>query len=127
MIVVAKVDPKLALPQSIVNFVTKQLAGFFLVMVYQQAREIANKEDSIYRTMILENKAFYVDWVLPRIRALFDHRGWEQPVIACLGDLGVPDGNASMASRMESNSTKKVSGSIEEVTLCRHFGFLFFE
>ena len=40
MIVVAKVDPKLALPQSILNFVTKQLAGFFLVMVYQQAREV---------------------------------------------------------------------------------------
>lgn len=40
MVVVAKVDPKLALPQSVVNFVTKQLAGFFLVMVYQQAREV---------------------------------------------------------------------------------------
>lgn len=40
MIVVAKVDPKLSLPQTVLNFVTKQLAGFFLVMIYQQAREV---------------------------------------------------------------------------------------
>lgn len=101
MIVVGKVDPKVALPQTVVNFVTKQLAGFVLVMVYQQAREIATKDDSIYRKIILENKAFYVDWVLPRVRALFDHRGWEQPAIACLGDLGFPSGAVLAKTRLD--------------------------
>lgn len=40
MIVVAKIDPKLALPTSVINFTTKQIAGFFLVMIHQQAREV---------------------------------------------------------------------------------------
>lgn len=40
MIVVAKIEPKLALPASVINFTTKQIAGFFLVMIHQQAREV---------------------------------------------------------------------------------------
>jgi hypothetical protein len=40
MVIVARVDPKLSLPQSVLNFVVKQIAGFFLVMIYQQAREV---------------------------------------------------------------------------------------
>jgi hypothetical protein len=52
--------------------------------------QIASNDDSIYRDVILENKAFYLDWVLPRVRAYMGHRGWEQPVIACLGGLGHP-------------------------------------
>jgi hypothetical protein len=55
--------------------------------------QIVNNEDSPYRTYILENRGFYVQWLLPRIRAYFDHQGWDQPVIACLGEDGYPDGH----------------------------------
>lgn len=40
MVVVARIDPKLSLPTTIINFTTKQIAGFFLVMINQQAREV---------------------------------------------------------------------------------------
>jgi hypothetical protein len=130
MVIVSKLNPKLSMPTRIVNFVTKQLAGFFLVMVYQQAREvqtnkpciyiyilhydlfgltyftntyftncmyvlqISTNPESPYRARIMENKAFYVDWLLPKLRAIIDHNGWEQPIINCLGDLGYPPDNS---------------------------------
>lgn len=55
--------------------------------------KIVNNDDSPYRAFIQENRGFYVEWLLPRIRAYFDHQGWTQPVIACLGEDGYPDGH----------------------------------
>lgn len=36
-VIIMKVDPKLALPQTIINFFMKQLAGIFLYMMQKQA------------------------------------------------------------------------------------------
>lgn len=53
--------------------------------------QIADNPDSIYRQKIFENKSFYIDWVLPKLRAYCQHKAWKQPVIACLGDeYGLP-------------------------------------
>jgi hypothetical protein len=103
MIVVAKIDPKLSLPTSVINFTTKQIAGFFLVMIHQQAREvqaslsllltslqqIETNEDSPYRECIKSNPEFYLHWILPKLRKYIAHNGWKQPDIACLGEDGI--------------------------------------
>ena len=61
-----------------------------LYLLYAQ---IANNDDSPYREYIRANRGFYVHWLLPRIRAYFDHQGWMQPLIRCLGEDGYPPGH----------------------------------
>ena len=53
--------------------------------------QIANNDASPYRAFIQANRGFYIQWLLPRMRAYFDHQGWLQPVIRCLGEDGFPD------------------------------------
>lgn len=52
--------------------------------------QIRDNEKSVFREAIMNDRAFYVDWLLPKLRELIEQKGWEQPVVKCLGELGYP-------------------------------------
>jgi hypothetical protein len=88
-VITCEVDPKLSLPQFVINFVMQKLAGVLLYILTRQALHIAGgTEDTSYEDKIRANVGFYVDWLLPKFRGYMTHRGWEQPIIRCLGVHG---------------------------------------
>mmetsp|Transcript_9975 Transcript_9975/g.15056 ORF Transcript_9975/g.15056 Transcript_9975/m.15056 type:complete len:432 (+) Transcript_9975:90-1385(+) len=86
-----KVDPKFRVPQTIINWFIKQLAGVAFHLIRKQARIIANNPDHpLYSERLSDNSEFYLNFLLPEFRAFVQSKGWDQPVVACLGYAGVP-------------------------------------
>jgi hypothetical protein len=84
---VCTVDPKFPLPQTIINFAIKKLAGLLLYLVEKEAHKIQKDKDCAHARKIRENKAFYVDWLMAKMRVYCEHKGWERPEEACLKEL----------------------------------------
>lgn len=88
-VITCQIDPKLSLPQFVINFVMQKLAGVLLYILTKQALRISgDSENTLYADKIRSNVAFYVDWLLPKFRNYMTHQGWEQPIIRCLGEHG---------------------------------------
>jgi len=83
--IIGVIDPKVALPQIVVNYAIKKLAGLILYILLKQANYVAKHADCVHRKRIKENKAFYRDWLLPKIENLCRLKGWEIPDISHLG------------------------------------------
>ena len=77
-------DLRAHLPQVVINFLIKNLAGLFLSLLKSQVRKVAASEDNPHKRAIRSNAAFYRDWLLPKLQALFREKKWELEVPACL-------------------------------------------
>lgn len=104
-------DLNMPLPQSLLNFLLKHLAGIVLYKFQQKAASVRNDSDSTHAHRIREDKDFYQDWVLPRLRFYCDVKGWAQPEIPSLQHT---DG-AKMPATLDEEAD--VSKSQEDVSL----------
>ena len=77
--IVCTVDPKVSVPRAVVNFAIKNLAGILLYLLQSQAAFIRDHPECPHAQRISENKAFYKEWLLPKITALCQQQGWEPP------------------------------------------------
>lgn len=70
--IMAQVDPKVALPQVLINFVMKNMAGVFLYLLEKQAMKVHRNPDSEgdkdHAHRMRSNPDFYINWVLPKWR-----------------------------------------------------------
>lgn len=79
---VANIDPKLALPQWLIDFSMKKIAGLVLVCLQSQAKKVMNNPDRKHGKRIQEDSAFYRDWLLPKFDQYCRDLGWEMPDIS---------------------------------------------
>lgn len=88
--IIAEVNPHAPLPQAMLNFFIKNLAGVLLYFFQKQAMKVSQDPNCAHAHRIRENREFYEDWVLPKLRNFCDFKGWEQPNIISLGEKGLP-------------------------------------
>lgn len=88
--IIAEVNPRAPLPQSMLNFFIKNLAGVLLYFFQKQALKVSKDPQCPHACRIRENEEFYQGWVLPKLRSFCAHKGWEQPNILSLGEHGIP-------------------------------------
>jgi len=84
--VVANVNPNISfLPQSLLDFLMKQLAGVILAKL-QGASMKASKHPvkNAHARKIREEAAFYREWILPKFEHICTMNGWEIPRITAL-------------------------------------------
>jgi hypothetical protein len=100
-------DIKLALPQTVINFIMKNIAGMFLYVLQQQSLKVppsvpphpslpqaASDPENVHAVAIRQKPEFYVDFMLANVRAYCQHRGWDQVTVGVLGELGLPQEGA---------------------------------
>ena len=86
------VDPRANIPQFVLNFAIKNLAGMLLYLLQTQADKIRTDMECRHAVRMRENSAFYHDWLLPKFRDYCALRQWPQPTIAALKEAGLaPD------------------------------------
>lgn len=88
--IVYTVDPRANIPQFMLTFAFKNLAGIMLYLLQSQAEKVENDPNCTHSQRMRENKAFYVDWLLPKFRDFCSFKNWPQPNIASLGAFGMP-------------------------------------
>lgn len=64
------------LPDSMVNYIVKNLAGVVLYLFQQEVLKAQKDPDCVYQHRIREDKEFYGEWVLPKLNKFFTDRGW---------------------------------------------------
>ncbi len=83
------IDPKVRVPQSIINFAVKNLAGLLLCRIQNEAKKASDEpETSPYAKAIKNNKPFYRDWLLTKLSAYCEFKGWGRVVCEALGGAG---------------------------------------
>mmetsp|Transcript_1827 Transcript_1827/g.3271 ORF Transcript_1827/g.3271 Transcript_1827/m.3271 type:complete len:407 (-) Transcript_1827:243-1463(-) len=92
-IILMKVNPKVLLPQMVINFLIKKMAGVFLYFLQKKAIALSEETEmsSKHAERMHSNTEFYVDWLLPVVRAYCQHKGWAQFSVNLLGDAGQPE------------------------------------
>ena len=63
---IANVDPNLFLPNWLIDFFMKKIAGVLLVSLLRKANKIKDNPECKHAKRIKEDTKFYDDWVLPK-------------------------------------------------------------
>ena len=81
---VANIDPNIEfLPQWLIDFAMKKLAGAMLATLQKAARKaVTNPVKSPHAKVIRTDHAFYKDWLIPKFKAYCKQVNWEIPTIA---------------------------------------------
>lgn len=66
--IISKVDLKAPLPQSLINFLIRNLAGIILYLLQQQSLKVQNNIDCTHAKRIIEDVQFYKNWLLPKFK-----------------------------------------------------------
>eukprot|EP00815_Leptocylindrus_aporus_P009689 CAMPEP_0116058028 /NCGR_PEP_ID=MMETSP0322-20121206/4962_1 /TAXON_ID=163516 /ORGANISM="Leptocylindrus danicus var. apora, Strain B651" /LENGTH=353 /DNA_ID=CAMNT_0003542151 /DNA_START=65 /DNA_END=1123 /DNA_ORIENTATION=+ len=74
--VIANVDPKLFLPQWLINFSMKKIAGIMLVYLLRMAKKIEKNPECPHGKRIVEDKSFYLEWVWPKFEEYCEELDW---------------------------------------------------
>ena len=104
-VIIAQIDPQCSLPQWLLNFLIKNLAGVVLNCYTQQARKAYeyNQLSAIDRAAksclntttcsspasIEKNKEWYKEWLLPKLKHYGQSKHWEMENISVLGEDGL--------------------------------------
>eukprot|EP01039_Chlorochromonas_danica_P001567 gene1567-1712_t len=113
-VIVADVNPRCPLPQALLNFVIKNLAGVVLYFFRKQVMKVHKDHSCEHAHRIRENKEFYSGWVLPKLRAFCTLRGWPQPVVLSLGEDGLPPKDIDSEVELQKEAQVENSASSNE-------------
>lgn len=104
---IANLDPKIALPQALIDFAMKKMAGILLYVMQKMSKKVVKDPICSHAVRIREDREFYQDWLLPKFDEYCSLRQWDMSPVAALeygkdemekvdvcGDGGV-DGNLS--------------------------------
>ncbi|CAM9124452.1 unnamed protein product [Choristocarpus tenellus] len=75
--IVANIDPKAPLPQSVINYVMKRGAGMLLYFLVKAAKRINSEDNNPHWHRIREDVEFYRDWLIPRFEYYYEKKGWD--------------------------------------------------
>ncbi|KAM3576358.1 hypothetical protein VYU27_001709 [Nannochloropsis oceanica] len=87
VILAALIDPKTALPQSIVDFCLQRIVGVLLYLLLRTAERLNDAGDKLGGEYleVVRSDPYYVEHCLPRILWYCQQRGWEYPVAGTAG------------------------------------------
>ena len=102
MTIIAKVNLNCPLPNTIVNFVVRHLAGMILLQLQDQTKKIVADPLGKFGQRIRDDKEFYTDWLLKKLEKFCRFKNWDVPEIAC---LSVDDSTAYTAKMNECNDS----------------------
>lgn len=99
--IVANVDPNLGfLPNSLLDFIMKHLAGVMLSKLQAAAKTIPrNPKRNEHAKRMRAESDFYQKWLMAKFQAICDQRGWEMPHVSAFdyidpeAALGTPSPN----------------------------------
>jgi hypothetical protein len=66
--IVSRVNLNAPLPHSLINFLTRKLAGVVLYRMQQQVMKVIKDANCQHAQRIRSNLGFYRDWLLPKLR-----------------------------------------------------------
>lgn len=90
-IVIVEIEPNIHLPQVLLNFVIRNLAGMFLYLVQRQAIKTSQDANCPHNQRIRENKAFYQDWLLPKLQKYCESQHWEMLTVKAFETIISPE------------------------------------
>eukprot|EP01041_Mallomonas_annulata_P007529 gene7529-15418_t len=90
IIVIASLDPRAPIPVFLRNFIIRNFAGILVSCMQTQAKKIIAEPEGDYGQRMRNQKEFYVDYLLPKLRTYCDFKQWPQPNIPALGLMGLP-------------------------------------
>ena len=105
MTIIMKVDLRCPLPQPIVNFFVRNLAGMILHSLQKQATKIISDPFSKHGQRIRDDKEFYTEWLLKKLQQFCAFKNWDVPEIVCLKGESLPVANIDGSSDDSSVST----------------------
>lgn len=81
--IVANLNPNMAfLPQPLLEFVMKHLAGVLLAKLQGATKKIIrNPVTNEHARKMREQKTFYKQWLMQKFKAICDEKGWEMPPV----------------------------------------------
>lgn len=81
---VANIDPNLSfLPQTLLEFGLKHLAGSVLVKLQGAAKKITmDPVHNDHAKRMREEEEFYKEWLMPKFQAVCHEKGWTMPVVS---------------------------------------------
>lgn len=85
---IATIDPRAALPQALLNFVLKQIAGLALYLMGVQAKKIPSDPLGHPLAIQIRSNPFYSGYLVPRVFSYYRARGWEPPPIPAFAAVG---------------------------------------
>ncbi|CAM9638887.1 unnamed protein product [Chrysoparadoxa australica] len=75
--IVANIDLKVRIPESLLNFAMKRAAGMLLVFFVRYGRGISQDQKNQHRLRMREEIDFYRSWVWPKVLHQHQQQGWE--------------------------------------------------
>lgn len=78
------------LPQGIVNYFVRNLAGVLLSNITKKAIRAAKDKNSVYAEAIVADAPFYRDWMLSKLKEYCALKGWDVPRVLALENLPAP-------------------------------------
>ena len=108
-ILIANVDPKIALPQKLLDFCMKKMAGVLLLYLQKMAKKVVSDPTCEHARKMREDPEFYKDYLLPKFEEYAKKRGWTLPPVAALA-YNDPSSLASLSDSDDTASTRS-SGS----------------
>lgn len=85
---IATIDPRAALPQALLNFILKQIAGLALYMLGVQAKKIPLDPVGHPLAIKIRTSPFYSEYLVPRVFSYYRARGWDPPPIPAFAAAG---------------------------------------
>jgi hypothetical protein len=74
--VIFTLDPKVQLPQAVINFFIKKVAGMLIYLLREQGLQVASDPARSAVAQRIRASTFYSDYLLPRFQHTFEARGW---------------------------------------------------
>jgi hypothetical protein len=81
---IANIDPKLALPQKLMDFCMKKMAGVLLLCLQKMAKKVVSDPKCEHAQKMRDDPAFYREYLLPKFQLYADKKGWTMPAVGAL-------------------------------------------
>jgi len=81
--IVANIDPNISfLPQSLLEFIMKQVCGILLAKLQTAAKKVVkNPVTNEHARRMREEEDFYRRWLMAKFESICELKGWEMPVV----------------------------------------------
>jgi hypothetical protein len=86
-VIITRIHPRMILPQFVINFLIRNLAGIFLYLFQQKVIKVSKDPSCPHGRRIVEDKKFYRDWLFRKLEVYCKLKGWETPTVAALAEL----------------------------------------
>ena len=86
---VANINPKIKLPQFMIDFIMKHMCGFLLIKLQEAAKRAQEDHENSPHAIRMRDDSFYSSWLLPKFESYCRRMGWEMPQVNALRGLEV--------------------------------------